>query len=146
MDFELDHERLEVYQVGRELNREIRELLAGLPAGSHESRDNLLRGAKSITRNIAEGSGRWGVPDRIHFYNMARGSATECAASLDELLDFGLATDKQIEKSKALTWRIVSMLVALMRSLQNTSAAHAPRPRPPRPPLSRSRPSSKPDD
>ena len=55
MDALFDHEKLEVYGVARLFNREIRDLLKNVPRGHAESRDNLKRGAMSITRNIAEG-------------------------------------------------------------------------------------------
>ena len=114
-----DHERLEVYQLARELNREVAALLKELPRGSAESADNLQRATKSITRNIAEGAGKWRVPDKTHFYQIARGSATECAASLDELVDFGLLPESRIERAKQLAWRIVAMLVGMIRSLED---------------------------
>lgn len=119
MDIVFDHERLEVYQVARELNREVALLLKDLPRGSAESADNLQRGSKSITRNLAEGTGKWRLPDKIHFYQIARASATECAASLDELVDFGLVAADRITRAKQLAWRVVAMLVGMIRSLED---------------------------
>ena len=84
MDAFFDHDRLHVYQAARQFNREIGRLLGELPRGNAESRSNLRRAAMSITRNIAEGSGKWKLPDKINFYHIARASATECAACLDE--------------------------------------------------------------
>ena len=72
-----NHEKLEVYGVARLFNREIRDLLEAVPRGHADSRDNLKRGAMSITRNIAEGSGKWAIKDKVNFYHIARGSATD---------------------------------------------------------------------
>ncbi len=117
-----DHERLEVYRVARQFNREARQLLEDVPRGHADSRDNLKRAAKSITRNIAEGSGKWKIADKVHFYHIARGSATECAASLDELVDFAMMPEARIRKPKEILARVVSMLIAMIRSLEAREA------------------------
>lgn len=119
MEYHFDHERLEVYRVAREFNGQLSGLLNRVQRGHAESNDNLARAAKSITRNLAEGAGKWTVKDKIHFYHIARASATECAAGLDELIDFGLATREQTEPLKATLGRIVAMLIAMIRSLES---------------------------
>jgi four helix bundle protein len=119
MDPYFDHERLEVYQVARAFNREANRILGDLPTGHHDSKNNLRRAAKSITRNIAEGSGKWMIADKVHFYHIARGSATECAASLDELVDYELVSEERIQKGKQLLARVVAMLIAMIKSIEN---------------------------
>ncbi len=118
MDYYFDHERLEVYQLAHEFNRQVAGLLPEIRRGHADSKDNLTRGAKSITRNTAEGAGRWRIPDKVHFYHIARASATECAASLDELVDYALIADARVVNAKATLARIVAMLIAMIRSFQ----------------------------
>lgn len=118
MDIPFDHERLEVYQVARQFNRELRRILDELPRGHADSKDNLGRAGKSIVRNLAEGAGKWKIPDKVNYYHVARGSATESAASLDELVDFGLVTEERIRQAKHLLARVVAMLIAMIRSLE----------------------------
>jgi four helix bundle protein len=118
MDFYFDHERLKVYHVARRFNRELHTLLGELPRGHADSKDNLKRGGMSITRNIAEGSGRWRIPDKVHFYHMARASATECSASLDELVDFEVVPPERIILLQELAAQLVAMLIAMIRSLE----------------------------
>jgi four helix bundle protein len=113
-----DHERLDVYHVARAFNRQVGELVSELPRGHAESRDNLRRAAKSIARNIAEGSGKWTVPDKVRFYQIARASATECAAALDELVDHALLAEDRTRPTKELLARIVAMLIAMIRALE----------------------------
>ena len=113
-----DHERLDVYRRARQLNQRLRQLLESLPRGFSDSKDNLKRAAKSISRNIAEGAGKWMIPDKVHYYHIARASATECAASLDELVDFALADERQIRDVKRILAEIVAMLIAMIRSLE----------------------------
>lgn len=113
-----DHEKLEVYHVARQFHRDVQALLRDVPRGHAESKDNLRRGAKSVTRNIAEGAGRWTVPDKVRFYHIARASATECAASLDELVDCAVASEERVTPLKEMLGRIIAMLIAMIRSLE----------------------------
>lgn len=122
MDAFFDHDRLHVYQAARQFNREIGRLLGELPRGNAESRSNLRRAAMSITRNIAEGSGKWKLPDKINFYHIARASATECAACLDELVDFGVLPTERVAGLKEVLARVVAMLIAMIRSLESREA------------------------
>jgi four helix bundle protein len=112
-----DHERLNVYQTAREFNRAVRGLLDEVPRGHAESKDNLRRAGQSITRNIAEGAGKWKLADKIHYYHIARGSATECAASLDELVDMACVDEERVRMPKQLLSQVVAMLVGMVRSL-----------------------------
>ena len=65
---QFDHERMEVYSLIRELNREVAGIISEVPRGHAESKDNLERAAKSIGRNLAEGAGKWLLADKINFY------------------------------------------------------------------------------
>jgi len=58
MEHFFDHERLEVYQLAREFDRDVHKLLGEVSRCHAESKDNLTRAAKSITRNSAAGGAR----------------------------------------------------------------------------------------
>ena len=122
MDYFFDHERLEVYQLARSFNREVSRLLPEVRRGQADSKDNLVRSAKSITRNTAEGAGRWNIADKVHFYHIARASATECAASLDELADFDLVPESRITALKQILARVIAMLIAMIHSLETRNS------------------------
>ena len=64
--------------------------------------------------NIAEGNGKYTAPDRSRFFDIARGSALECAACLDVLV--AKKRLARAEQGKEMLMRIVSMLVGLIRS------------------------------
>jgi len=64
--------------------------------------------------NIAEGNGKYTAPDRCRFFDIARGSALECAACLDVLV--AKKRHARAEQGKEMLRRIVSMLVGLIRS------------------------------
>lgn len=68
--------------------------------------------------NIAEGSGKWRIRDKANYYHIARASATECAASLDELVDFELVAPEHIQVPKQVLARLVAMLIGMIRSLE----------------------------
>jgi four helix bundle protein len=117
-----DHDRLDVYQVARQFKRQLRDLLPDIPRGNADLVDQLRRAARSITNNIAEGSGKWRTRDKIHYFHIARGSATECAANLDECIDYGFLTPAQVRPVAETLSRVVAMLVKMILSLEQREA------------------------
>ena len=89
------------------------ELLETLPKGL-AAYDQLDRASTSIPLNIAEGNGKYTAPDRCRFFDIARGSALECAAWLGVLV--ARKRLARAEPGKEILVRIVSMLVGLIRS------------------------------
>ena len=113
MSTTFDHEKLNVYQEAIRFVAWADALLDTLPKNL-AVHSQLDRAATSIPLNIAEGNGKYTVPDRCRFFDIARGSALECAACLDVL-----AAKNRIAQSnpgKEILVRIVSMLVGLIRS------------------------------
>jgi four helix bundle protein len=62
---------------------------------------------------IAEGAGRWPPAEKRHFYGIARGSATECAAHLDALRNRGLVGAADYQECRKLLLSIVRILTKL---------------------------------
>ena len=130
---QFDFESMDIYPLIREFNREVAGILSEVPRGNRETKNNLERAAKSIGRNFAEGAGKWLLADKINFYQIARGSGTEGARSLDELVDWGLVPPERIVRAKELAGRIVSMLTAMIRTLESMpERENAPRKTPAR--------------
>ncbi|MGQ0815346.1 MAG: four helix bundle protein [Gemmatimonadota bacterium] len=115
----LDHEKLEVYQVARELSREVYRLIK--KARNKHQRADLVdqtnRAVASLPLNIAEGSGEASVGRKAYFYRIARGSATELSAALDHMVDMEMLDDMDTRVAKTLTVRVVAMLVKLTGSV-----------------------------
>jgi four helix bundle protein len=65
--------------------------------------------------NIAEGNGKYSSKDRCRFFDIAHGSALECAAGLDILVSRGKLTHDQIRPGKESLQRIVRMLIGLIK-------------------------------
>src|SRR5438094_3919173 len=109
-----DHEKLEVY---REAIAFIGCLSALLEATVRigDVKDQLDRASTSIPLNIAEGNGKYAPKDRCRFFDIAHGSALECAAGLDILVAKAKLTPDQIRPGKERLQRIVRMLMGLIK-------------------------------
>src|SRR5437867_3786565 len=109
-----DHEKLEVY-------REAIAFVAWLSALMDSTvrvgdvKDQLDRASSSMPLNIAEGNGKYAPKDRCRFFDIAHGSALECAAGLDVLLAKGKLTSDQIRPGKQSLQRVVRMLIGLIK-------------------------------
>jgi four helix bundle protein len=110
-----DHERLRVYQDAVAFAAWADELLTGL-ARKGAVVDQFDRASTSVVLNIAEGNGKFTGPDRCRFFDIARGSALECAACLDVLAAKKRITAAHVQEGKQMLARIVSMLVGMIKS------------------------------
>lgn len=81
-----DFQKLDVYQKSKNFCKTISQLLRS-DSIDKVTRDQLRRASFSIMLNIAEGSSRFSNKDRKNFLVIARGSAFECAAIMDYLLE-----------------------------------------------------------
>src|SRR2546427_6459538 len=115
-----DHEKLDVYRESIAFCGWVGELLRQISAKA-AAKDQLDRASTSIPLNIAEGNGKFSGNDRARFFEIARGSALECAACLDVLLARELTTVDQITTPKESLVRIVEMLVGLLRKFSSRS-------------------------
>src|SRR5688572_32062463 len=117
----LDHERLDVCRVARELSRELHRITRNVRP-RHDRGDILsqvYRSTASIPLNIAEGSGETSAGRKAYFYRISRASATELSAALDHMIDMGMLSENDSIAAKALIVRVVSMLFQLTRSVNS---------------------------
>jgi len=114
MKIYFDHEKLDVYRESINFCGWVGEFLASISAKA-AAKDQLDRASTSIPLNIAEGNGKFSAKDRARFFEMARGSALECAACLDVLVVRKLAKEEPLAGQKERLVRIVEMLVGLLR-------------------------------
>lgn len=109
-----DHEKLEVYREAIVFIAWLSALMdATLRMG--EVKDQLDRASTSIPLNISEGNGKYTPKDRCRFFDIAHGSALECAAGLDVLVAKGKLTPDQIRPGKESLQKIVRMLMGLIK-------------------------------
>jgi four helix bundle protein len=109
-----DHEKLDVYKVSLQFVAWAYALAERLAGAYRHARDQLLRASQSIPLNIAFGNGRRFGPDRRPFFEIARGSALECAAVIDVLVISKAVSVSEAESGKGLLVRIVSMLMKMV--------------------------------
>jgi four helix bundle protein len=69
---------LKVWQEARDLRKEIEEISNSFPPEEkYRLKDQIIRAARSITNNLAEGFGRFHYQENIQFCRQSRGSLFE---------------------------------------------------------------------
>ena len=110
----LSFQRLEVYQRAIEFLALVYDIVNDLPPGHAERRNQLVRAAESVIRNIAEGAGRWSPADSAKHYRIARGEAMECAGSLDVLKLAKLVSEERYNRGIQLLESEVAILTKMI--------------------------------
>ena len=109
----LGHERLDVYRLTIAYVAWVYEKSATLEGVHRAARDQWLRASQSIPLNIAEGNGKTADADRRRYFEIARGSALECAA-IQDVLVVGKALDEaESQNRKTELDRMAAMLSRL---------------------------------
>ncbi|MCI0339844.1 MAG: four helix bundle protein [Planctomycetales bacterium] len=108
----LDHERLDAYRVSDQLDVEVVAIGRRVPRGHAWLADQAMRASASASLNLVEAMGRRGA-DRAHFLRISKGSALEVDAALQRLLRRGACDAASRARARALTVRLVQMLVKL---------------------------------
>ncbi len=110
-----DHERLDVYRLSIDYVAFSYRIAKSLSGINRPAREQWLRAAESIPLNIAEGNGKQSLKDKNRFFEIARGSALECA-SIHDVLRVGEAVDEESNlRGKSDLKQIVSMLTRLIQ-------------------------------
>jgi four helix bundle protein len=110
------HERLEAYKVAREFLALAHAITSRFPRGAAPLGDQLARAATSALLNTAEGAGRREGREKARFFDIARGSAAECAAIVDAIELRALAAPPRVADARGLLYRLVRLLAGLARS------------------------------
>jgi four helix bundle protein len=111
-----DHEKLNVYHEALRFVGQATDLLERVPK-TMAVHGQLDRASTAIPLNIAEGTGKFTVPDRCRYYDIARGSALESAACLDVMVVKKVLEHGDIASSKKTLVAVVSMLVGLIKAV-----------------------------
>lgn len=114
-------EKLKVYTESRKLVKEIYKLVKRLPSDEkYALSSQIRRAAVSITANIAEGSGRNSLKEKIHFIGIAYGSLVEVFSELQTAIDLGFITEESLEKLRPQFVTISKMLSGLRHHFTTT--------------------------
>ena len=113
-----DFQKLQVYQKAKDFCKQISDLLQ-TEHFDRVTNDQLRRASFSIMLNIAESSSRFSSKDRRNFLVIARGSAFECVAILEYLLDMKMISGEDYALFLKSLDEISRMLFALIKKLEN---------------------------
>ncbi len=109
-------EKLEVWQLGRQLKKELYILTSNFPKDERFGYiSQMRRAASSITVNLAEGSGRASNMDKAHFTNISYSSALELVDHLIGVYDLNYITNDQYVQIRISLDHIINKLNALYK-------------------------------
>lgn len=110
---------LRVYKEAKELVQSVYQLLEKFPKyETYALGDQLRRSVTSVPSNIAEGSGRFSIKEKIHFIEIAYGSLTESLCQLDIAHDLEYISDQEFNNLKERINTIGKQLSGLRSSFQ----------------------------
>ena len=110
------HEKLTVYRNSLEFIEWVSREILNKSEKQSSVYDQLDRASTSIPLNLAEGNGKFTSKDRCRYFNIAWGSALECAACLDILYRKGVISETLLQTGKSNLKEIVSMIIGLIRA------------------------------
>jgi four helix bundle protein len=114
-----DFTDLQVWQLARELRRQVYALCNGFPPDERFAlAQQLGRATISITANIADGFGRYSYQGNIQFCRLARGSAYEVRDHLITATDQNYITADGHQRLQASAVRVIQTLNGHIRSTQ----------------------------
>ena len=114
-------ENLEVYKIARVLVRDIYRLQNKFPKEEkYALGDQIRRSSTSITSNIAEGSGRNSIKEKMHFIEIAFGSMTESFSQLQNAQDLGYICEVEIDALRPQFNQVAALLSGLHNSFERT--------------------------
>ena len=115
------HQKFIAYQLASSFVGQVQPILRKTASQNRDLADQLKRSSVSVALNIAEGCGRPPGADRRRFYLIARGSATECAASIELCYLIGVISKDTCETHLKTLSRICAILTTVCFT-KNTAA------------------------
>ena len=113
-------EGLEVYNKARSLVSDVYRIQSRFPKEElFGLGDQIRRAAVSITANLAEGSGRQSLKEKIHFIEISYGSLMDVFCVLQTSCDLGYITEAQINALRPQFIDIAKMLSGLRSALES---------------------------
>ena len=94
------HERLDAYRFAVAFYGHVKTIRAQLPRGLGPVADQISRAAASVCLNVAEGAAARSRDVKRRHFEIALGSAAECAAALDLLEIERAADEEQLKRAR----------------------------------------------
>ena len=122
MEFDFDHEKLDVYQLAIQFASWTEVLVEDGKGKAASAKKHLDEASSSIPDHIAEGNGTWSKKERKKFFEVARASALECASGLDVLVAKRRSSADRVIEGKKQLRRIVNVLTRMIKNLSEDSS------------------------
>jgi four helix bundle protein len=110
-------ENLNIYKRSLKLAIKLSKIASNFSIKFSRIRDQLIGAAISIPLNIAEGSGRKSLKEKINFYKISRSSLFECIPILEICLELSLLKDKDFINFKNEATELSKMINGLIKSI-----------------------------
>ena len=125
------YKELNCYKKARELRISISALVKKFPSSEKFLLvAQIIDSSRSITRNIAEGYGRFTYADTKNFFIMARGSVTETMESLSTAHDENYITDEELQSFTALCEEVFRLINGYISYLDRSKPVKRSAPKP----------------
>ena len=113
------YRKLNVYHKSKELVASIYKICDSFPQTELYALGNQLqRAAISVPSNIAEGMGRFSLRERMHFLEIAYGSAMETMCQTEIACMLGYISKESFESIEILIAEISKMLLGLRKNIE----------------------------
>ena len=117
-------EDLDVWQICRELRVKLTTIARDLPAEEKfRLTDQIIRAARSVTNNIAEGYGRYHFQENIQFCRQSRGSLYELIDHLTICVEENYLSSDHFDKLNSDCVRAIKLINGFIRFLQKQKKA-----------------------
>ena len=111
-------ENLEVYEKARALVSDVYRIQNDFPKEERFGLgDQIRRAAVSILANLAEGSGRQSIKEKVHFVEISYGSLMEVFCEHQTACDIGYMKEEQLNALRQQFTDIAKMLSGLRNSM-----------------------------
>lgn len=119
-------EELECWKAARTVRLFFENLIKKLPsAEKFDLIDNMRRAARSSTRNIAEGFGRYHFQENIQFCRQSRGSQHELMDDLISCKDNNYLTSEEYNEGRSLLDKSIGLLNGYINYLERAKQNYA---------------------
>lgn len=114
-------EEMNIYQLARDLCKEIWYLIQNTSLGQdYKLREQINGSSGSVMDNIAEGFGRGGNKEFIHFLSYSRGSCCETKAQLQRAFDRNHITQEKYSELVSKAQVIIDQISKFMNFLKTS--------------------------
>ena len=111
------HERLDAYQVAREMARGAKTVAQQIPRGHRSIADHLLGSSSNAVLLLAEGANRRGAAEKRQRFVESCGECGEVVAACDLVMDLELGSDADAAAVKGCAARVGALLTRLIQRL-----------------------------